>query len=66
MATTSNKVVQLSTRRARAAAPSGLKIWSCACGSMTFFLYSDGSVQCSDCRTHSRKITCSPAVKAAD
>ena len=66
MSSTSNKVVHLSTRRTRASAPPSLKIWSCACGSLSFFLYSDGSVQCTDCRTHSRKITCSPAAKAAD
>ena len=66
MSSTSNKVVHLSTRRTRAAALSSLKIWYCACGSLSFFLYSDGSVQCTDCRTHSSKITCSPAVKAAD
>jgi hypothetical protein len=67
MSDPSNKVVHLSSRRARAPAPaSGLKIWSCACGCLTFFLYSDGSVQCTDCRTPSRKITCSTAVKAAD
>jgi hypothetical protein len=33
---------------------------------MSFFLYSDGTVQCTGCRNHSRKITCSAAVKAAD
>ena len=66
MPDTSNKVVNIATRRARAPAPSRLKIWACACGSLSFFLYSDGSVQCTDCRNHSRKISCSAAVKAAD
>jgi hypothetical protein len=66
MSDRSNNVVQLATRRPRAKAPSGLKIWSCSCGSLTFFLYSDGSVQCSDCRNHSRKIKCAAAVESAD
>jgi hypothetical protein len=66
MADASNKVVQISTRRARAPARSQLKIWACSCGSLTFFLYSDGSVQCSDCRNHSRKIKCAAAAETAD
>jgi hypothetical protein len=65
MSDRSNKVVHLSTRR-RPQAPSTLKIWACACGSMSFFLYSDGSVQCTECRNYSRKISCSAAVKAVD
>ncbi len=66
MSDTSNKVVHIATRRARAVAPSGLKIWACSCGSLSFFLYSDGSVQCTECRTQSQKITCSAAAKTAD
>jgi hypothetical protein len=60
MPNASNKVVYLQPRT-RAAKPAPLKIWACGCGSRAFFLYSDGSVQCTDCLEQSVKITCRPA-----
>jgi hypothetical protein len=48
--------------RARATAAPRLGVWSCACGSLMFYLYSDGSVQCADCLEESRRMKCSADV----
>lgn len=29
------------------------EVWSCRCGSFTFWLYSDGTARCSECRAES-------------
>jgi hypothetical protein len=65
VSTVPDNVVYLRPRR-RAAAPARLKIWACSCGSRTFFLYSDGSVQCSDCLEQSLKMKCTAATGPLD
>jgi hypothetical protein len=54
----SNNVIPFPTRVRAAAAPR-LGVWSCACGSLMFYLYSDGSVQCADCLEESSRMKCS-------
>lgn len=44
-----SEVVQLNSRKKRE-----LDVWQCRCGSYAFWLYSDGSVVCLDCKQEAR------------
>lgn len=44
-----SEVVQLNSRKQRE-----LDVWQCRCGSYAFWLYSDGSVTCLDCKQEAR------------
>jgi hypothetical protein len=52
--------------RARATPTPRLGVWACSCGSLMFYLYSDGSVQCADCLEESQRMTCSADVSDSD
>lgn len=59
MPKTSNDNVIPFPTRLRATPSPRLGVWACSCGSLMFYLYSDGSVQCADCLEESRRMTCS-------
>ena len=44
--------------RARVTAERPLGVWTCSCGSLIFYLYSNGSVQCADCLEESQRMKC--------
>lgn len=52
--------------RARAPAERRLGVWACSCGSLIFYLYSDGSVQCADCLEESQRMKCAADVSDSD
>jgi hypothetical protein len=54
-----SNVIPFPTRTRVVAVQSRLGIWACSCGSLTFHLYSDGSVQCANCLEQSQRMTCS-------
>ncbi|HSC15497.1 MAG TPA: hypothetical protein VLI71_10290 [Gammaproteobacteria bacterium] len=52
--------------RPRATASPRLGVWACSCGSLMFYLYSDGSVQCADCLEESQRMKCSADVSDSE
>ena len=52
--------------RPRVPAGRRLGVWACQCGSLIFYLYSDGSVQCADCLEESRRMKCSADTSDSD
>ena len=52
--------------RPRVPAGRRLGVWACSCGSLVFYLYSDGSVQCADCLEESQRMKCSADVSDSD
>ena len=66
MANTSKGNVIPFPTRARAPSERRLGVWACSCGSLIFYLYSDGSVQCADCLEESQRMKCSADVSDSD
>ena len=66
MATTSKSNVIPFPTRARVRTERRLGVWACSCGSLIFYLYSDGSVQCADCLEESERMKCAADVSDSD
>lgn len=51
-------VIDLSSKRAERPRPAGSDYWQCECGSVTFRLQRDGSVECAGCECESEAAFC--------